>query len=119
MDVVGIRDHLAAITKERLEAAEERVEAKCEELGTQRAALSDTTAGGDTGGGGTIQSEEEVGGGGVHGANPREEGRKASGDHLEELPTVQRVKRVADVEGRIDPVWVMLEEAGDGVCEEG
>eukprot|EP00966_Prymnesium_polylepis_P073824 1713484-Prymnesium_polylepis.1 len=37
------------------------------------------------------------------GGDPREQGREACGDDAEELTTMQRVKRVANVESGIDP----------------
>eukprot|EP00966_Prymnesium_polylepis_P102332 2370685-Prymnesium_polylepis.1 len=40
------------------------------------------------------------------GGDPREQGREACGDDAEELTTMQRVKRVANVESGIDPIKI-------------
>ncbi len=65
-----------------------------------------------------VNAEEEVGRRSIHGGDPREQGGEAGGDDGEELPTMQRVKRVANVKSGINPGGVGLKESGNGMGKE-
>ena len=59
-----------------------------------------------------------IGGRGIHGRDPWEQGREAGSNDGEELTTMQRVERVANVDGSVNPAGVGLEEGSDGVGKE-
>ena len=118
MDLVGICNDYAAATKQALKATEERVHADGKKLSAQRAALTNTAARLDGRRLRAINTEEEIDGRGIHGGDPWEQGREAGSNDREELTTMQRVKRVANVEGSVNPAGVGLEEGSDGVGKE-
>ena len=118
VDVVGVGDDHSAGAYQTGDRAQDRVQAKGEELCSQRVALASATARTDHSGVVAVTPDIQLRGGAVAGMDPRPESRETLSNNLQESSTVNGVERVGDIQREIDPITVLIEDSTNRVCRE-